>query len=1194
MKIVIRLLILTVTVSMSLWAQEKVIDFSRTDAKGLTPSQLQQYNQSRERFLNRMQKTAGLRSEIKSLVIQGNKIKTIIYNTSSISRPGITANVLDLVWNGLGYGYEFGPLVGSKVPKAGSTTDSVKIVSEGFDAVADGEYGPDGTKWGWLPKAGYSAPGQPDIASWGARSKVQNDLRLRPPSWPESWYNSILGQYVYPSYLGGNSTVPDEEVYFAVDDWTKKEWAYYPNPADSSIRGLGVNLEVRTFQYSNPLAEDIIFLVYTVENASPKTLGKVFFGMFGDPHIGGANNFSDDAASFIPARQGTVFKSGQDLTYVNGILTSGRSRNLVYAWDPDNKSDIATIPPGYFGYKFLESPTNSSDGIDNDDDGIKDESPFNDKGIYIDGTNVPLLTGIDDVTKYKAFYGNPQPRWSGDENGNWDVTRDDVGIDGIAGTGDYGEGNGVPDQLFGADGKWLGSEPNFGFRDVNESDQIGLKSFWALVFGGDNRPKNDILMYDKISADMDSTGLDLLTLPGGTTPTGDNIFLYGCGPFGLKQGDRQRFSIALMMAQNLNDLLLNSETAQRVLEANYRFAQPPPKPHVVAVPGDKRVTLYWDTASEEGLDPLLNVNDFEGYKIYRSENYTFSDVFTITDGNGSPFMGTALPGAQWHKPWSDSLKAIYVGGFHPAEFAGRFVKYYMGEPSDTRGVKHEFVDSTVTNGKTYYYAVVAFDHGAYTSSLQLPPTETQAIITRDAVTQEYKFDVNTLAVVPGVQASGVVSSAADIAAGITTTHTQGVATGRMQFQVLNEKALTNGSFGVTFKKIKSGSDSVIAYTILRSSPVTEKIVGRDLLYAGLINRNIVTSSVHVVDEGNVAISPSLILVDSAGGQIKGAQAGILKTGATYTVTYQYYPILNSISVAGQDNNPVFDGVRPFVTDEPLAIDSSRSSFQGQKPTGVLAVVDKASLGTLRAAPFDVKITFTKALSDTTQTGAYTSPVDSLLDQTQKVYVKVPFKLENATDTTTLRILIKDGGIKGRWDIGDEIVVLTPKPYSQTTNNTMMGVLFKPSSTVAGTPAPVIPAGTIFLARTKKPFSVSDAFTITTQAVSYDVQKSAAEMNNIYAVPNPYVASSQFELPGNRPDLRGDKVIQFRNLPVECTIRIYTITGELVQTLYKNDTNGYLNWDVLTSESQRVAYGVYIFHVESPQGGSKIGRLAIIK
>jgi hypothetical protein len=122
----------------------------------------------------------------------------------------------------------------------------------------------------------------------------------------------------------------------------------------------------------------------------------------------------------------------------------------------------------------------------------------------------------------------------------------------------------------------------------------------------------------------------------------------------------------------------------------------------------------------------------------------------------------------------------------------------------------------------------------------------------------------------------------------------------------------------------------------------------------------------------------------------------------------------------------------------------------------------------------------------------------------------------------------------------------------------------------------------------------DTMTFTTKKVTYNSQLAVQGLDNIFVVPNPYVIASQFEIPGNRSDLRGDRVIQFRNLPVQCTIRIYTITGELVRTLQKNDTNGYLNWDVLSSESARIGYGVYIYQVETPAGGSKIGRLAIIK
>ncbi len=76
--------------------------------------------------------------------------------------------------------------------------------------------------------------------------------------------------------------------------------------------------------------------------------------------------------------------------------------------------------------------------------------------------------------------------------------------------------------------------------------------------------------------------------------------------------------------------------------------------------------------------------------------------------------------------------------------------------------------------------------------------------------------------------------------------------------------------------------------------------------------------------------------------------------------------------------------------------------------------------------------------------------------------------------------------------------------------------------------------------------------------------------------------------------RGDRELQFRNLPPKCTIRIYTITGELVDTIEKDDLTSMASWDLLSSEGMRIAYGVYIYHVDIPGVGEKIGRFGVIK
>ncbi len=138
------------------------------------------------------------------------------------------------------------------------------------------------------------------------------------------------------------------------------------------------------------------------------------------------------------------------------------------------------------------------------------------------------------------------------------------------------------------------------------------------------------------------------------------------------------------------------------------------------------------------------------------------------------------------------------------------------------------------------------------------------------------------------------------------------------------------------------------------------------------------------------------------------------------------------------------------------------------------------------------------------------------------------------------------------------------------------------------------AGDAYTAVTRKPFSAADRFAYTTQAPSYDRQAAASGLDAIKVVPNPYVASATWEptpIKGNR----GARKIQFTHMPPTATVRIYTIRGELVQTLDHDAPlwDGTLDWNLKSKEGLDVAYGVYIYHVES-QAGEKIGKFALIK
>lgn len=77
----------------------------------------------------------------------------------------------------------------------------------------------------------------------------------------------------------------------------------------------------------------------------------------------------------------------------------------------------------------------------------------------------------------------------------------------------------------------------------------------------------------------------------------------------------------------------------------------------------------------------------------------------------------------------------------------------------------------------------------------------------------------------------------------------------------------------------------------------------------------------------------------------------------------------------------------------------------------------------------------------------------------------------------------------------------------------------------------------------------------------------------------------------RPAL-GHTRITFTALTRAASVRIYTISGELVRTLEKNDSGETLDWDAKNSRGERLASGVYIFTVKSG-GQTADGKLMII-
>ncbi|MCK5076293.1 MAG: hypothetical protein KAR38_07950, partial [Calditrichia bacterium] len=59
---------------------------------------------------------------------------------------------------------------------------------------------------------------------------------------------------------------------------------------------------------------------------------------------------------------------------------------------------------------------------------------------------------------------------------------------------------------------------------------------------------------------------------------------------------------------------------------------------------------------------------------------------------------------------------------------------------------------------------------------------------------------------------------------------------------------------------------------------------------------------------------------------------------------------------------------------------------------------------------------------------------------------------------------------------------------------------------------------------------------------------------------------------------------------------YSMDGSLVKKLdhHSSMLKGYEDWDMLSKDNMEIAFGVYIYHIDAPGIGEKVGRIIIIK
>lgn len=113
------------------------------------------------------------------------------------------------------------------------------------------------------------------------------------------------------------------------------------------------------------------------------------------------------------------------------------------------------------------------------------------------------------------------------------------------------------------------------------------------------------------------------------------------------------------------------------------------------------------------------------------------------------------------------------------------------------------------------------------------------------------------------------------------------------------------------------------------------------------------------------------------------------------------------------------------------------------------------------------------------------------------------------------------------------------------------------------------------------------------------------VGEVAVVPNPYrgdIPYNTYNPPWEKPQgsrnrwMEQDRHIQFINLPHDCEIKIYTLAGDLVATIYHNhSTRGYEDWNLTSSIGQAISSGIYLFTVEDKKTGKvQVGKFVVIK
>ena len=772
---------------------------------------------------------------------------------------------------------------------------------------------------------------------------------------------------------------------------------------------------------------------------------------------------------------------------------------------------------------------------------------------------------------------------------------------------------------------------SYGFSNASAPGYIGLRVLDAYV--GDNPQdagsKIPFAAHKRITIATDPTTdaemYALISTPGvDPLPANydDQRFIQSYGPIELF-APGQVFTVikAVAIGEGLEGLRASSDWAQKLYDDAYVAPAPPPSPQVTAYPADGQVTLVWESAElwvDEGvnksIEEYVDVTDpekiFEGYRVYRRDA-------SYDESTGNPVEDWKML-AEFDKPSATGnfFTVAHVGKLSDATIEGKgdepafadFFKSAVYVIKFNSSTTFEVVNTTLWEVMGHNpqfpadgagYAVLknfdtgeAYPDGVYRSEAPIYFGGLYVQITDGPSGPPVAGDIFRIVSTP--------SLALGEDAGIKNFYTDEGLTNGIQYTYA-VTSFDRGNPKTGLIAMESSQIETMVHVIPRAQPAGYREATADVEQQGM---------------GTVTVEPMVLAPNKVmGHQYKIVWHGAKQTGPGAYLTgpgYQppAYEIIDMETNQTVVENQTFEWYDPI---NETAVEVLSPMFDGiiLKIKGV-----DVSYGSPTENPIkDVKLTKGSVTGWTVDIKSPGEGENTWTNIFWATYYRPHTYSITFIDDTHVKVVDEDTGeeISFNDQRADGYAIQAGRvwgdTYSREDTPDHFRIFIRGGYVFIRDPNHEISAGDVFIVEMGGVSAPQDGDVVLlrTGGETLAAENIKADLDRIRVVPNPYFVTNR------AVTAEGTDKIFFTHLPPRCTVRIYTLAGELVreiehesiapfspdERLAQGDKGGTATFELLNLYNQALASGVYIYHVEARDEsntviGNKISRFAIIR